>query len=156
MRKWAARRIVTVALFLITFTLLASMQPVFFGVQTYFGINPLIILLPISFICIILMCLHLYQNWPIMLSWFKKSPDKNKQKDKIQRMVILIAFILILGYDISSAWYYALKVGIAGAPIETIRLWSWVATLLLIIHVWQRWKLTFSYFRWRSKKKPEQ
>jgi len=41
MRKWAARRIVTVALFLITFTLLASMQPVFFGVQTYFGINPL-------------------------------------------------------------------------------------------------------------------
>jgi len=139
MRKRAAKRIVTIALFVVTFVLLASMQPVFFGVKTYFGINPLLILLPISFCCIVLICLHLYQNWSLLVSWFKKSPDKKKQRDKMQRMAILIAFMLILGYDISSAWYYALKVGITGAPIETIRLWSWVATGLLAVHVWQRW-----------------
>ncbi len=155
MRKRAAKRIVTIALFLVTFILLASMQPVFFGVQTYFGINPLIILLPISFVCIVLICLHLYQNWPLLLFWFKRNPDKKKQRDRIQRMAVLIAFVLVLGYDISSAWYYALSVGIDGAPMGTIRLWSWVATGLLAIHVWQRWRLTFFYFKWGQRKSPE-
>lgn len=150
-RKRTVKRAVTIALFLVTFILLASMQPVFFGAQTYFGINALLILLPLSFVCIVLICLHLYQNWPLLLFWFKKSSDKKKQRDKIQRMAVLIAFILILGYDILSAWYYALTVGIAGAPIGTIRLWSWVATGLLAIHVWQRWKLTFSYFKKKSR-----
>jgi hypothetical protein len=147
MRKKATKRVITIAMFLVTFILLAGMQPVFFGAQTYFGINPLLILLPISFLCIVLICLHLYQNWQLLLFWFKKSPDKKKQRDKIQRMAVLIAFIIILGYDISSAWYYALTVGIAESPIENIRLWSWVATVLLAVHVWQRWKLTFSYFK---------
>ncbi len=155
MRKRAAKRAITIALFVAIFVLLAAMEPVFFGVRSYFGTNPLLILLPLSFICIVLMCLHLYQNWPLFLAWFKKSPDKKKQRDKIQRMAVLIAFILVLSYDISSAWYYALTVGIAGSPIGTIRLWSWVSTALLAIHVWQRWRLTFSYFKLGNRKSPE-
>ena len=154
MRKRADKRVVTIALLLVNFILLTSMQPVFFGVQTYFGISPLLILLPISFVCIVLIYLHLYQNWTLLLLWFKKSLDKKKQRDKIKRMAVLIAFILILGYDISSAWYYALTAGIAASPIETIRLWSWVAAGLLAVHVWQRWKLTFSYFK-REHGRPE-
>lgn len=147
MRRRAAKRAVTIALLVVTFVLLASMQPVFFGVQSYFGINPLLILLPMSFVCIVLMCLHLYQNWQLFLTWFRKSSDKAKQRDKIQRMAVLIAFMVILAYDISTAWYYALTVGIAGAPVGMIRAWSWVATALLAVHIWQRWRLTFSYFK---------
>lgn len=147
MRKGAAKKKVTIALFVVTFVLLGGMQPVFFGTETYFGLNPLLVLLPISFACIVLICLHLYQNWPLLRAWFKKGSDRNKQRDRIQRMAVLIAFSLILGYDICTAWYYALTVGIAAAPIGTIRLWSWVAAGLLVIHIWQRRKLTFSYFR---------
>ena len=156
MRKRAAKRAVTIALLLVTLVLLASMQPVFFGAQTYFGINPLIILLPLSFVCVALICLHLYQNWPHLLFWFKRDHDKKKQRDKIQRMLVLVAFMLVLGYDISSAWYYVLSVDIAGAPMGTIRLWSWVATGLLAIHIWQRWRLTLFYFKWGERKSPEQ
>ena len=46
-------------------------------------------------------------------------------------------------------------VGIAGAPMGTVRLWSWVATGLLTIHIWQRWRLTFFYFKWGEKKGSE-
>jgi hypothetical protein len=147
MRKRPAKRAVTIALFVVTFILLASMQPVFFGLQSYFGVNPLLILLSISFVCIVLMCLHVYQNWPLFLAWFKRSPDKSKQREKILRMAVLMAFVVVLAYDISTAWYYALSVGIAGAPIGMIRAWSWVATALLAVHIWQRWRLTFSYFK---------
>lgn len=147
MRRRAAKRAVTIALFVVTFVLLSSLQPVFFGVQSYFGINPLLILLPISFVCIVLMCLHLYQNWQPLLAWFRRNPDRAKQREKIQRMAVLIAFMVVLAYSISTAWYYALTVGIAGAPVGMIRSWSWVATALLAVHIWQRWRLTFSYFK---------
>jgi len=155
MRKRAAKRAITIALLVAIFVLLAAMEPVFFGVQSYFGTNPLLILLPLSFICIVLMCLHLYQNWPLFLAWFRKSSDKKKQRDKAQRMAVLIAFVLILAYSIAIAWYYALTVGIEGAPIRTIQFWHYLATALLIVHVWQRWRLTFSYFKWGNTKKPD-
>ena len=32
-------------------------------------------------------------------------------------MVVLISFVLILGCDIASAWYYALRYGLDGMPI---------------------------------------
>jgi membrane protease YdiL (CAAX protease family) len=148
MRKRGAKRIVTILLVIFNVVLFAIMQPAFFGVRTYFGLDPRLIVMPVSFVTIIIIVLHLYQNWPLLLSWFKKSLDKKKQREKIWRMAVLIAFICILGYDIISAWYQALTGGgMAEVPVESIRVWSWVATALLAIHVWQRWRLTFSYFK---------
>ena len=90
-----------------------------------------------------------------MLAWFKKSPDKKKQRDKTWRAVVLIVFILVLTYDLSFAWYEMLTS--EGKEIlsvlDTMRIWSWVAYGFLAIHVWQRWRLTFSYFRRSSGKK---
>jgi hypothetical protein len=138
-----------------TILMLAILQPLYFGARTLFGLYPTLILLPISFISIVFYILHIYQNWPLMLAWFKKSPDRKKQRDKMWRAVVLIAFILVLGYDISSAWYAGLTH--TGAEmrfvLKSMRIWSWVATGFLAVHVWQRWRLTFSYFRRNPRKK---
>jgi hypothetical protein len=93
------------------------------------------------------MSLHLYQTWPLVRVWFKKSNDKEKKRDRLQRIPTLVAFVVVMSYDVASAWYYALEYGIDAMPMESIRLCSWVATGLLAVHVWQRWRLTFSYFR---------
>jgi hypothetical protein len=149
MRKRGAKRIVTILLLIFTVMGFAVIQPAFFGVRTYFGLIPPVFIMPISAIGIILIILHLYQHWPLMLAWFKKSPDKKKQRDKTWRAVILIVFMLVLIYDLSFAWYEMLAS--EGKEIlsvlDTMRIWSWVAYGFLAIHVWQRWRLTFSYFR---------
>lgn len=62
-------------------------------------------------------------------------------------MAVLIAFMLVLSYDISSAWYAAVTGEVNEVTIKSIRVWNWVATGLLAIHVWQRWSLTFSYLK---------
>ena len=80
-------------------------------------------------------------------AWFKKSTDKKKKRDQLQRIPILVAFVVVMTYDIAFAWYYAVGYGFDAMPMESIRFWSWVATGLLAVHVWQRWRLTFSYFR---------
>ena len=153
MRKSGAKRVVTIIMLIVTVIQLANMQPVFFGVRTYFGLFPPLIILPVSFIAIVFIILHVYQNWPLMLAWFKKSPDKKKQRDKTWRAVVLIAFILVLVYSISSSWFEALTSKGRDIPLESMRVWSWVAYVFLAIHVWQRWRLTFSYFRRSPSKK---
>lgn len=134
-------------MFLVALVMIAALQPMFFGVRKYFGLNPLTFLLPTSAVFIILMSLHLYQTWPLVRFWFKKGLSKEKRRDQLQRIPVLLAFVVIMSYDIASAWYYALEYGIDAMPMGSIRFWSWVATGLLAVHVWQRWRLTFSYFR---------
>jgi len=147
MRTRAWKRVVTIAMFVVALVMIGALQPVFFGVRTYFGHNPLTFLLPTSAVFIILTSLHLYQTWPLVRVWFKRTIDEEKKRDQRQRIPILVAFVVVMSYDIASAWYYALSYGIDEIPWESIRLWSWVATGLLAVHVWQRWRLTFSYFR---------
>ena len=142
-----AKQAVTIAALISYLILLVSMQPAFFGVVTYFGVNAIFIIMPIAFPCIVLFILHVYQNWALMLHLFKKSADRTKQRERIQRLVVLLAFMLILGYDIVLAWYEALRFGIYEMNMESIRIWSWVSTGLIAIHVWQRWRLTLSYFK---------
>lgn len=67
-------------------------------------------------------------------------------------MVVLISFVVILTYDIAIGWYYALSYGVSNMPVEKLRIWSWLATGLLAIHVAQRWRLTFSYFKARRQR----
>ncbi len=151
LRKRPAKRLVTVTLFLVTVVLLGGLQPLLFGVQTFFGVNALAILLPLSFVFMVIAGFHIYQTWPRLRFWFKKSPDTSKQRDKIKRMVVLISFVVVLTYDIVLGWYYALSYGVAEMPVESLRPWSWLATGLLAIHVAQRWRLTFSYFKARPQ-----
>ena len=149
MRKSKAKRIVTIIMLITTFIQFALIQPAFFGVLSYFGLVPPVFILPMSFICIVFYVLHLYQQWPLMLAWFKKSPDKKKQRAKMWRAVILIAFILVIGYGISSGWREALTRTRAEMPLvlRSMQLSTYLSTVFLIIHVWQRWRLTFSYFK---------
>ena len=143
MRKSRAKRIVTIIMLITTVIQFALIQPVFFGVHLYFGLIPTVFILPMSFICIVFYVLHLYQQWPLMLAWFKKSPDKKKQRDKTQRAVVLMTFMLVLVFALAVGWYEALtSVGGEPPPFETIRIFSWVAYGLLAVHVWQRWRLT--------------
>jgi TRAP-type C4-dicarboxylate transport system permease small subunit len=90
-----------------------------------------------------------------VLAWFKKSPDKKKQRDKMWRAVVLIAFILVLGYNISSAWHEAMTR--TGAEmllvLRSMQFGTYLSTVFIVIHVWQRWRLTFSYFRRSPSKK---
>jgi len=134
-------------MFVVAVIMIGGLQPMFFGEREYFGENPLTFLLPTSAVFIVLMSFHLYQTWPLVRLWFKKSKNKEKRRDQLQRIPVVVAFVVIMSYDISSAWYYAVKYGIEAMPMESIRLWSWIATGLLAVHVWQRWRLTFSYFR---------
>ena len=152
LRKKPARRLVTVALFIVTVVLLGGLQPLLFGVRTFFGINALAILLPLSGVFMVITGFHVYQTWSRLRSWFRKNPDRAKQKDKIKRMVVLVSFVVTLSYSIISGWYYALSYGVAEMPVELLRPWSWLATGLLAIHVAQRWRLTFSYFKPRRKR----
>ncbi|MFC1654270.1 hypothetical protein ACFL2F_00580 [Myxococcota bacterium] len=152
LRKRPAKRIVTVALLLVTVAELGGLQLLLFGVRTFFGINALAFLLPLSFVFMVITGFHLYQTWPRLRFWFKKNPDKSQQRDKIQRMVVLILFVVVLSYDIGLGWYYALSYGVFEMPVESLRTWSWIATGLLAIHVAQRWRLTFSYFKARRQR----
>ena len=149
MRKSGAKRVVTIIMLIVTVIQLANIQPVFFGVRTYFGLNPVVFILPMSFICIVFYVLHLYQQWPLMLAWFKKSPDKKKQRGKIWRAVVLMIFVLALVCTLATSWFEAIKSLREGQPppLERMRIFMWVAFVFLAIHVWQRWRLTFSYFR---------
>ncbi len=150
-----AKRSLTITLFIVAFVEIAGLQPLFFGVRTYFGIDPRLILLPISFVFLVFMFLHLYQNWSLLLSWFRKSPDKKKLRNKMQRMIILMLLVVVLGIDLTIAWSEALTKGMDEISFEAIRAWSWVATLLLAVHVWQRWRITWSYFKPRYGKKEQ-
>ena len=91
-----------------------------------------------------------------MLAWFKRSPDKKKQRDKTQRAVVLMTFMLVLVCALAFGWSEALKSLGEGQPppLETMRIFSWVAYGLVAVHVWQRWRLTFSYFKISPGKKP--
>ena len=155
MRKSGAKRVVTIIIVIFTILIIGIMQPLYFGARTYFGLDPRLIILPISFISIVFYILHVYQNWPRVLAWFKKSPDKKKQRDKIWRAVVLIALILVLGYNISSAWHEAMTR--TGAEmllvLRSMQFGTYLSTVFIIIHVWQRWRLTFSYFRRKPSKK---
>jgi hypothetical protein len=155
MRRSGAKRIVTIMMVILTIIQFAVMQPVFFGVHLYFGLIPIVFILPISFIGIVFIILHLYQQWPLMLAWFKKSPDRKKQRAKMWRAVVLIVFMLVLAYDLAFAWFEAIKSLREGQPppLETMRIFSWVAYGLVAVHVWQRWRLVFSYFQRNPSKK---
>ena len=155
MRKSGAKRIVTILMLIFTVIQIALIQPAYFGVLSYFGLIPIVFILPMSFICIVFYVLHLYQQWPLMLAWFKKSPDKKKQRDKTQRAVVLMTFMLVLVCALAFGWSEALKSLGEGQPppLETMRIFSWVAYGLVAVHVWQRWRLTFSYFRRNPRKK---
>ena len=87
MRTKRAKQLVTVILVIWYIFFVAITQPLFFEVHTYFGINALFIVMPIAFPVIVLFILHIYQNWALMLQLFKKSPDKTKQRKKMQRLV---------------------------------------------------------------------
>jgi hypothetical protein len=93
--------------------------------------------------------LHVYQHWTLMLAWFKKSPNKKKQRDKTQRAVVLMTFMLACVLALAFGCYETLKALGEGKPppLESMRIFCWVAFGFLAIHVWQRWKLTFSYFQ---------
>ena len=147
MRKSGAKRFVTNMVLILSIIQFINIQPAFLGVPTYFGLIPIVFILPVSFISMVFYVLHVYQNWPLMLAWFKRSPDKKKQRDKTWRAVVLIVFMLVVVYSIASSWYAALT-NLGGVPpLETMRIWCWVGFGLMAIHVWQRWRLTFSYFR---------
>ena len=153
--KRESKRATTLIIFFLTMILVGGMQPLFFGKMTYFGMNPLNILLPIAFVFLILTVIHIHQNWTLFLSWFKKNEDKRIQRHKMQRMIVLFLMVGFLGYDIAFAWYEVLSKGIekiSGMPTGTIRLWSWIGTFWLSVHVVQRWRLMLSYFKPRRKK----
>ena len=149
MRKSGAKRVVTIMMVISYILVLAVLQPVYFGVHTYFGLHPAVIIMPISFISIVFNVLHVYQNWQLMLAWFKKSADKKKQRDKTWRAVVLIALMLAVVCALAFGWSEALKSLGEGQPppLESMRIFSWVAFVFVVIHVWQRWRLTFSYLR---------
>ena len=154
MRKSKAKRVVTIILLIASILQFANVQPAFFGVYSYFGFIPIVFILPVSFITIVFIILHVYQNWPLVLAWFKKSPDKKKQRDKMWRAVVLIVFMLVMSCSIAFGWYESLtSKGKDMLPLETMRIWFWVSYGLLAIHVLQRWRLTFSYFRRSPSKK---
>ena len=154
MRKSGAKRIVTIIMLISTIIQFALIQPAWFGVRTYFGLIPTVFIMPMSFICIVFYVLHVYQQWPLMLAWFKKSPDGKKQRDKTWRAVVLITFIFVIVCTLAFSWSEALKSLGEGQPppLETIRIFSWVAYGFLAIHIWQRWRLILSYFRRKPSK----
>jgi len=155
MRKSRAKRTVTIIMLITTIIQFALIQPAWFGVRTYFGLIPIVFIMPMSFICIVFYVLHVYQQWPLMLAWFKKSPEGKKQRDKTWRAVVLITFMFVIVCTLAFGWSEALKSLGEGQPppLETIRIFSWVAYGFLAIHVWQRWQLTFSYFRRQPTRK---
>ena len=148
MRKSRSKRIVTIIMLITTIIQFALIQPTFFGVLSYFGLIPIVFILPMSSVCMVFYVLHLYQQWPLMPAWFKKSPDKRKQRAKIWRAAVLMAFILALVCTLAFGWFETLKSLREGhpPPLETMRIFFWVAFVFLVIHVWQRWRITFSYF----------
>lgn len=138
------RRITVVVLTISVAALVVSLQPFFLG---YLDINTArLISLPIAFIVLCFLILHFLQNWRLLVSLFK-----NKKSYRVSRLTVTMLMIVIGAIDITSGWVSAVS-GEERYLLFPMWVWSWIFTLLVAIHVYQRRKLFLSYWRKLSQR----
>ena len=138
------KRITVVVLTIAVAALVVSLQPFFLG---YLDINAArLISLPIAFIVLCFLILHFLQNWRLLVSLFK-----NKKSYRVSRLTVTMLMIVIGAIDIASGWFTAVS-GEERYLLFPMWVWSWIFTLLVAIHVYQRRKLFLSYWRKLSQR----
>ncbi len=138
------RRITVVVLTIAVAALVVSLQPFFLG---YLDINAArLISLPIAFIVLCFLILHFLQNWRLLVALFK-----NKKSYRMSRLTVTLAMMAIGIIDIASGWVSAVS-GEERYLLFPMWVWSWIFTLLVAIHVYQRRKLFLSYWRKLSQR----
>jgi magnesium-transporting ATPase (P-type) len=138
------RRITIAVLTIAVAALVVSLQPFFLG---QLDINTArLVSCPIAFIVLCFLILHFLQNWRLLLALFK-----NKKSYRMSRLTVTLAMIAIGITDIASGWLSAVS-GEEHYILFPMWVWSWIFTLLVAIHVYQRRKLFLSYWRKLSQR----
>ncbi len=143
MNTWAFRRRLTIWLTTVIFLLVAALQPFFLGHEKYFGVDARIVCCPIAFIVLPLLGLHLYINRRII---------KNLIQPRLQKpiRVTVVAAMAVVGVlDISSGWRSAIA-GQSEYLVMPMWAWSWLFTILIVIHVWLHRQTFTKYFQGRK------
>ncbi len=135
---------VVIGLTIVVFLIVASLQPFFLGNEAYFGVDARLICCPIAFLALPLLVIHLYQGWPLFRAAVKKR--------KIGRFGLIIGIAIVGIIDISSGWRSAIA-GQSEYILIPMWAWSWLFTLLIVVHVWQRRTVFQTYFK-RRKERP--
>jgi membrane protease YdiL (CAAX protease family) len=138
------KRITIAVLTIAVAALVVSLQPFFLG---YLDINTARLMsCPIAFIVLCFLILHFLQNWRLLVSLFK-----NKKSYRVSRLTVTMLMIVIRITDIASGWVSAVS-GEERYLLFPMWVWSWIFTLLVAIHVYQRRKLFLSYWRKLSQR----
>jgi len=101
---------------------------------------------PIAFIVLCFLILHFLQNWRLLVALFK-----NKKSYRMSKLTVTLAMMAIGITDIASGWVSAVS-GEERYLLFPMWVWSWIFTLLVAIHVYQRRKLFLSYWRKLSQR----
>jgi hypothetical protein len=143
MTTWLFRRRLIIWLSLMIFLLVAFLQPFFLGHEKYFGVDARIVCCPIAFVVLPLLGLHLFINRRILKSLIQP------RLQKPGRLIIVAALAVVGILDISSGWRSAIA-GQSEYFIMPMWAWSWLFTVLIIIHVWLHRRTYVKYFQGRK------
>ena len=132
------RRRVILGLTLAILFLVVAVQPFFLGHETYFGVDARIICCPIAFIVLPFLGIHLYINRHILKSLI------NVGSKKPIKLAVVIAMLIVGILDISSGWRTAIS-GQSQYFIMPMWAWSWLFTILIVIHVWLHRRAFIAY-----------
>jgi hypothetical protein len=143
MAAWLFRRRIILGLTIAIFLLVAALQPFFLGNEKYFGVDARIICSPIAFVVLPFLGIHLYINRHLL---------KNLVKTASQKPVKLIVIVLMAGVgvlDISSGWR-SVFAGQSEYLLMPMWAWSWLFTLLIVVHVCLHRRAFAKYFQRRK------
>lgn len=142
---------ITVGLAAACLLLITSLQPFFLGYNYYFGLDARIICMPLAFLVLPFLFIHIYQNCPLLVSLYRRSINKDR---KAKYYFGTTVAMMVIGFtDIVSGWVS----GVSGNEkyiIFPMWVWSWSFTILIIIHSYQRRKILFNYLSSLRKARP--
>lgn len=133
------KRIIVVVLTVSVAALILSLQPFFLG---YLDFNTArLISLPIAFVVLCFLILHVLQNWRLLVALFK-----NKKSYRVSRLTVTVLMMVIGAIDIASGWVSAVS-GEQRYILFPMWAWSWTFTILVVIHVYQHRDTFLSHWR---------
>jgi hypothetical protein len=143
MAAWLFRRRIIIGLTIAIFLLVAALQPFFLGHERYFGVDARLVCCPIALVVLPLLGIHLYINRQLVRNLVKSATGKPV------KLIILVLMAIVGVLDISSGWRSAIA-GQSEYLLMPMWAWSWLFTLLIVVHVWMHRKAYARYFQRRK------
>lgn len=134
------KRITVVVLSVAVAALVASLQPFFLGCLDFNAAR--MMSLPIAFVVLCFLIMHILQNWRLLVALFK-----SRKSYRVSRLAITTLMMVIGAIDIASGWISAVS-GEERYILLPMWVWSWTFTILVAIHIYQHRDMFL--FHWRK------